>query len=146
MSQSQCKLLIVSEEFELKRGKWLVYKYDRVGLFEVSPKGAYGCQWRKRSAALELTILSAKTLGRIIIMIRVKWQESLLDIIGVISKIRPRGVITISFESIIDSCDVGKCVDISDIGTEVEEVGSVVTRVSVKFLPTVGRVIERASN
>jgi hypothetical protein len=90
--------------------------------------------------------LRPKTFRTVIITIRAKWQELFLNVIGVIAKIRPRRVITISLENGIDSRDIRGCIGIGDIGAEVEEVGTTVTRIPVEFLPSVGRIIEGAAN
>lgn len=99
-----------------------------------------------RREVQEQTVLGSETFRTVVIMIRTEWQECFLDVVGIISKISPRRVVTVSYESCIDSCNIGRGIDISDIRAEVEEIGSAIARIPVKFLPAVGGVIERATD
>jgi hypothetical protein len=70
----------------------------------------------------------------------------MLDVIGIISEISPRITITVFYQSGINSCDIGKRIDVRDIGAKVEEVIAAVSWIPVELLPSACRIIQWSSN
>jgi hypothetical protein len=92
------------------------------------------------------TILRPKTFGAIVIRARAEREDSLFDIVGVVSKISPRIPIAVFDQRRINGCNIGRGVDVGHVRTKVKKVVPAVSWIPVKLLPTVGRVAQGASD
>ena len=95
---------------------------------------------------MERTILGAEAGRTVDITALAQWYDRLLDIIRVVSEIRPRLTVSIASQSIVYRRDVLRCIHVCDVGAKVEEVVGAVCRIPIKFLPSICRVEHRSTD
>jgi hypothetical protein len=91
-------------------------------------------------------ILSAKTSRAVNRDPITEWQQILLEIIGIVSKVGPWFSIRMMGKKVVNRRDALWCEDIGHIPAEVKEVISGICWVPVEFLPRVGWVVIWSSN
>lgn len=90
--------------------------------------------------------MSPETIRAVDIATFAQRQVDFLDVIGVIAQICPGLATSVFGKGVVDSSDIGRRVNISDIGAKVPKIIVIVQGRPIELLPSSNRVVERPSD